>query len=233
MPPIDPLTQYLSGEPTLAEGKTWKGPIIVPNDQLGFQEQMQRNRAGIYYKQKVTGFYPGDGAASRINIENMPYSQYIIVGKVRAGGFFMVLGGRTNALDFATDFNQGTHSDAAGHDFSFIGESVNKGLVLMSFSGMPATPPPDWEGSGGSGGSGTDKNQTEIITFTDAETVEIDWNSTRINKFGSFPLIEVWFLTDGVLQLANTPITCDAIPPDTTLITVNNAGPATGFVVIK
>jgi hypothetical protein len=41
LPGIDPVTQYLDGEPTLAVGKSWYGSMKVPNDQLGFSEEMQ------------------------------------------------------------------------------------------------------------------------------------------------------------------------------------------------
>lgn len=76
--------------------------------------------------------------------------------------------------------------------------------------------------------------QPDVVYFTDASIVIIDWNAARKQKFGSFPKnISVWYLQDGKYQYSmNTPITADVPPPNTSKIIVDNGGPATGYIVI-
>ncbi len=143
-PAIDCATQYLLAEPTLIAGATWFGPVKVPDGQLGFQEEPQQTKAGIYYKQKVSAFYPGDGPTSRINLENMPYAEFVIVGKMRACGIYLILGNKDYGLTFLPPYKSGEGAKhAAGTELSFLGESLNKALILPAFAAVNTTPPPD------------------------------------------------------------------------------------------
>jgi hypothetical protein len=114
--------------------------------QLGYEEPIARNAAGMFYKQKVMGFYPGDDAFSRINLGNMPYSEYVLIGKMRAGGFFLMLGTEERGLQFDADYASGNGGiSTAGAKFAFSLNALEKGYVLLSFSEAPATAPPGYE----------------------------------------------------------------------------------------
>ena len=232
-PDVDPLTQYLKAEPILKAGQTWKGPVMVPNSQLGFQEVQTNDKPGIYYKQKVSGFYPGDSGTSRTNLENLPYEQMIIVGKMRSGGLFLMLGNEEYGLIFNHTFNsdQGA-GGTAGSDFSFAYESLYKGLILPQFLGLNVTPAPD--GSSGSGPTNLTTNNTEVIFFENVNQVDFSWTNDRKSKFGVFPLIEVWFLNEeDNYTLSNVPITTDVLPPNQTSFSVYNGSNQSGFIIIK
>lgn len=227
-PVIDAATQYLKTEPTLIEGASWFGPIKIPNNQLGFQETLASNAGGIFYKQKVTGFYPGDSGTSRINLENMPYHEWIVVGKQRAGGLFLILGNPERGLDFTTDYATGPGAKkVAGAEFIFQREALEKGLILPAFLGENVIPPDDGSEDGGSGGTSSG-NDVEIIPFTDEATINIEWNPTRIDRFGVFPEIQVWVNK----ILTSVPISCDADAPDQTAFTVSLPG-VPGWIVLK
>lgn len=237
-PTIDPLTQYLSAEPTLVNGATWLGPIKVPNSLLGFQELPQSDKAGIYYKQSVSGIYPGDSGSSRVNLENMPYNQFAVVGKMRAGGLFLLLGNEEYGLTFSHKYDSDKGAAAtSGSDFSFSYESLYKGAVLETFLGMNVTPPPDGSpGNGGGPGNGDGANKTRVIYFYNASIMYIPWDVAIQGDLGAFPLIEVWIddtTTGGQRALANVPIYVDAFPPDTTLITVELTGVCSGIIILK
>lgn len=231
-PGIDPLTQFLLTEPTLAAEKVWFGPMQVPDDTLGYEEPLQRNAAGFYYKQKVLGFYPGDDAFSRTNLMNKPWHQYVIVAKMRAGGFFLVLGTPEQGMQFDADYASGPGGiSTAGAKFAFSLNAIEKGQVLLFFSEAPSLAPPGYEVPGDpSGGSGG--NDVEIIEFTTEESVTIPWVDERIARFGIFPLIEVWKYIAGIPTLIAVSITTDAGPPDQSFFTVFTPG-TPGFIVIK
>ncbi len=232
-PAVDPLSQFLISEPTLIEGATWLGPVKVPDHTLGFEEPIKRSQAGIFYNQKVIGLHPGDDAFSRINIGNMPYHEYVIVGKVRAGGFFLVLGNNDRGFKFDPDYSSGEGiKGIAGSKFSFTKQSLYKGDVLLSFSASPNTPPPGWYGVNTSGGIIDDgTNKTEIIPF-DTETIKtFDWTQERKDLFGAFPLLQVWKLGPPISYI-NVAIIVDAAPPDQTQFTVYTPG-VPGFIAIK
>lgn len=236
MPSIDPTNQWLDAAPTLVEGASWYGPVTVPDDQLGFEEISARGKAGPYYKQKVYGFYPGDDSVSRIKMENLPYYEVVVVGKLRAGGMWLILGTDQLGMQFDADFKSGPGAIAtAAHDFAFTIESPWKALILPEFNG-------DDTDDGSGGGNGDDSgdcqcpNKDEIITFTELDVVKaFEWNDERKAKFGSFPLIEVWYndTDSGNKHLANVPILVDAFPPDTAEFIVQNAGGMAGIIVIK
>jgi hypothetical protein len=91
-PVIDPTKQWLLNEPALLEGKTWYGPIVVPDDELGFEEITNRSKPGIAYKQKIYGVRSrAIAAATTINQENLPWYEFVLVGKQRAGGMWLIL----------------------------------------------------------------------------------------------------------------------------------------------
>jgi hypothetical protein len=232
-PAIDPATQFLASEPTLKTGKAWYGPVRVPDDQLGFEEPVQRNAIGILYKQKVSGFYPGDDQWSRINLENMPYYEYVIIGRVRAGGFFLVLGNDKKGMQFDADFSIGNGAiGTAGAKFAFSQMSMNKGLLMLSFSESPNIAPPGFEPCDGITNIVVAENDVEVIPFTSSDFIKtIDWTpgTDFPNRFGKFPEIQVWTNADGMIAV---PIAVDAPPPDQTLFTVSLPG-QDGWIVIK
>jgi hypothetical protein len=234
-PAIDPATQFLSAEPSLFGGKSWYGPIKVPDKSLGFEEAQQKDKAGIFYKQKVSGVHPGDSASSRINLENMPYHEYVIVGKMRAGGLFLILGNTDHGLDFLESFKS-SGKDAAVTEFSFAGESLNKGLILPAFLGENVISSGDGDDIiGGGDGDGNDIviNGQEIIFFYNVREVPIEWTNARRNNLGIFPTIQVWFMDEGTPHIADVNILVDVPPPNETLFTVQNSGPSSGWVILS
>lgn len=231
-PSILPDSQECNAEPQLAAGKSWYGPIKVANQQLGYKEEQQRSGAGIYYRVQVEGIYPGDGRSARVNLENMPHHKYVIIGKQRAGGLYLLLGAPDCGLDFNHSFYTGKATVSAGNEFTFSAAILNKPLILPSFGSgtttpMPgATPPPSGEVGDGS-------NQTEYIEFSNTNTLTIPWTNARKQIFGIMPTIEVWFNDSTHWSLANVPIRCDQAPPSTTLFTIDLTGITDGFVVLK
>lgn len=237
-PPVDPQTQFLSAEPILA-GKSWFGPVAVPDKELGFTESQERAKAGVYWKQLVEGYLPGDSALSRVNIENMAFHQYAIVAKQRAGGLFLLIGNEESGLDFDANYATGKGNfESSGSKLAFSTESISKAFVLPDFQGINVLPPINGDGSGGGYGGPTGKNTAEIIEFFEQSSLTFSWTTGRKNTFGSYPEIQVWFLRESGdsepgYDLANVPIYVDAKPPSTNNFTVDFTGPATGFVVIK
>lgn len=224
-PTIDPVTQYLSGEPTLAIGKVWYGPVYVPNTQIGFEEPIKRNAAGLFYNQKLSGYQPGDDPAARITRSNMPYHQYVVIGQQRAGGFFLVLGNQQSGLRFDPDFTTGPGiAKPAGNSYTLTKQSLYPALPLLTFSQSPLEPPPIIE---------TNTNNVEIITFNTELEKTFEWTALRLSKFGQFPTIQVWQTGDVTEPIIITvPINVDAAPPSNTLFTVYTPG-TPGFIVIK
>lgn len=106
-PSIDPATQYLADEPALLEDESWIGPVKVPNSQIGFTETYKRNAAGIYYEQRIEGFHVGDSIGNRINYENLPYHQYVVVAKLRAGSQYIILGNEHVGAEFIPGYSNG------------------------------------------------------------------------------------------------------------------------------
>jgi hypothetical protein len=231
MPVVDPVTQWLVTEPELIEGAGWYGPVCVPDDQLGFEEISTRTTAGLYYKQRAYGFHPGDNGNSRINLENLPYYEFVVVGKLRAGGLWLVLGTDKLGLQLDADFKSGDGAiNTAGNQFAFSISSVSRALILPSFLGNNTTPPAD----GGGSTDNTVANQTEIIYFADVSSVDVTWTGSRAARFGAFPEIEVWFNNDtGGSNIAWVPITVDAPAPAQTQFTIYNGSNQSGFIILK
>jgi hypothetical protein len=232
-PEIDSLTQELVTTPTLVVGKSWLGPIDVPNDHVGFIETQKQAAAGLYYEQKLEFHQPGDNRVNRQILENMPYYQYIVVAKVRAGGYWVMLGNAQCGMKFSQnqDFGKGQFTNAKT-EMVFTLKSQYKGLVLPSFAGIDSETPIN--GSTTTQGS---SNDVEVIEFTttNAEPIfNVNWTAARIKRFGIYPLIEVWTTASGTPVLDNASIiTCDAAPPATTIFSINRTGADTGYIILK
>jgi hypothetical protein len=233
-PRINPATQQLAGEPALKPGYTWYGPIAVPRNTLGFEETPKRIKAGIYYESKVDGIHPGDSELSRINMGNMAYHKYIVVGKMRAGGFYLLVGTTNSPLEFNPGYKSGNGpGEIAQSAISFKTEHKNKAYILPGFTADSFAPVDggtiDIPISG--------MNTKEIIPFVDQGTIGIPWTPLRANKFGSFPIVEVYTQEPGEVPQLVAPgggqIIVDAPPPAFTEMTVRLPGAPTGFVVIS
>jgi hypothetical protein len=235
MPRVNAENQWLIAEPTLQPGYSWFGPIAVPKNEFGFAEAMERTKAGPYYKYKVEGLHVGDSPESRVNLENMPYHKYLIVGKQRAGGMYLLLGTVDSPLIFDPDYKSGNGpTETAQTKIVFSTEHISKGYILPSFDADTTAP---GNGSNGNGGNENMANQRETIEFAaNVGQVDIPWTPTRIGKFGTIPLIEVWF-DDGVKPYLSPnfggAIECDQKPPAMTEINVIlGLANLPGFIVI-
>lgn len=224
-PVIDPLTQEYLTAPTLVEGASWLGPVRVPNSKLGFDEKEKRTAAGRYFEISIEAFHPGDERASRVNMQNMGYHRYIIVAKQRSGGFYLLFGTPNSPLTFLNNYNSGKGANATpGSEFEFKTEIKHKTPGLAEFDDDISTPP-----------NSSVMNDSEIIPFADVDEVTVEWNTTRKNRFGSFPEIEVWIdeSPGGEIYKENSNIRVDAAPPATTQFTIHLTGNATGWIVLK
>lgn len=235
-PTIDPATQYLTAEPALMAGATWRGPVPVPDAHLGLTETQENTAAGPSYKQQVKGNSYGDVPVHRVNFDNMAYGQYVLVGKLRAGGFFVLLGSADSPFNFDNDYTSGNGStaDNAKTQFAFTSESMQRALVMPSFLGQQSgfiVPPPG--GGGGGGTPGT--NEYELLYFTNVANYQFSWTSGRIAKFGIFPEIELYVTgPDGVYYKSPSQPWIDAAPgAGFTTMYFDFGGPATGFILIK
>jgi hypothetical protein len=231
-PAIDPLTQYLNGEPLISG--SWYGPVLVPNDQLGYEETPKRDSAGLYWQHKIAGFHPGDSPASRINIENMHYYEFVVIGKLRAGGMYVVIGDNNHGLQFDATYSSDGHK-SAGNNFTLTANLLNKAFVLPSFSGTNIILPPGYTPAEPAPLPDDDMREPEMFPFDAVQTqLTIDWNTARKLRFGSFPLIEVWYTEGDTMRLSTSPaIAIDASPPNTTRFTVTINTPGPGVVIIK
>lgn len=230
-PRVNALNQWLVDEPTLINGSTWYGPIIVPKDRLGFTETPKRSKPGIIYDYKVEGLHIGDSPESRVNLENMAHHKYLVVGKVRAGGFYMLIGTVDSPCKFDAEYKSGVSGETAGSSFIFSTSHISKAYIMPAFIAAAEA-----SGVGGEGDEGDETmNNKEIIPFVNELAVSIPWTPTRQSRFGSFPIVEVW-MDDGV----NPPyinmgadIIVDQPPPAFTQMDVTiGGGGASGFIVI-
>lgn len=99
--------------------------------------------------------------------------------------------------------------------------------------------PPGGGGSGGSGGGsggsggGPVSWLNEIIPFTNVTTLAIAWNATRIARFGTAPVIDVYILgTDGIYRKATVEIISNNVL-NPTLFTIDPGGLSSGYAVIS
>lgn len=187
-PFVNPITQELLSEPTLKSGKSWFGPIKVPNSTVGFKEEFKTSAAGLFYEIKVDAFQFGDSRVNRPLLENMVYHKYVLVGKLRSGGFWILIGNQQAGLSFGNIFNSGVGAgNVVSNDLSFYQKAKNKALILPSFNNSNSIPAPG-------GGS------TTIITVYDMELValnqngdtEISWTTSLSQRFGNYPTFEIW-----------------------------------------
>lgn len=233
-PRINGDTQMLVDEPLLITGKKWYGPIRVPKDKLGFTETMKVSKAGPWYEIKATGMHVGDSVDSRINLENMPYHRYLVAGKVRFGGFYVLLNSSLETwCRFLQEFNSGSGpGSAAGTQFSFITEQITKALIMPEFEADTSAPD---DGGNGEGEAGSMPNQKEIIPFSATPSIAIPWTSTRQSKFGNFPIVEVYLQEEDDVPrlLIGGTIEADNPPPAFSELTVNIGGSPSGFIVIS
>lgn len=231
-PRINPENQKLVAEPSLKAGKAWFGPIKVPRDKIGFTEEMKRVKAGPYYEHKVEGVHIGDSPESRVNLENMPYHRYVVVGKLRAGGSYLVIGTIDSPCRFDASFQSGRSAgETALTVLQFTNEHINKAYIMPAFTADTISP--------GIGGEDPEEeimaNQKEIISFEEQATISIPWTPARLQKFGSFPEIEVYIQEDGGVPIKSGggSIEADQPPPAFTELSVKLGGNPTGFIVIS
>ena len=231
-PRINSANQQLIAEPSLKDGKKWFGPIAVPRNKLGYTEVLKRTSAGHYYELKLEGIHIGDSPVSRVNLENMPYHRYLVIGKIRAGGYYHLIGSNDSPCLFNPEFKGGLGpGETAQTNFQFATEHISKAYILPSFSEDDAENP----GGGGGGGGSNTMNQKEIIPFENQPSVSIPWTPTRLGKFGVFPEIEVYLQEPGEQpkKMVGGDIVADQPPPAFTELTINIGGNPTGFIVLS
>lgn len=186
-PAVDPTTQFLITEPNLKAGTTWYGPINVPNNELGLDQQSAKSVAGTFFKQKVSLQIPGFDTYTYTNIDNTLQHEMCVVALLRSGGFFVVLGNNAAGLDI--DISETTGIGGANLPVSKLTlstESLNRALILPSFSGTNSQPPfvlPNPTAMA---------NVTETINFDTGGDTYIEWTLTRKNNFGDFPTMQLW-----------------------------------------
>lgn len=236
-PTVDPLSQILLGAPTLKADTTWYGPVNVPDGQLGWDENMQQGKPGPWYKQKVFGFIPGFDAESHINLQNLAYHQLVVVGKVRAGGNFFIIGNGEAGLEFVSDLSTGQGAAGTpGTRLTLVGESIDKALILPAFAPANSLLPPGSSATAGSSSGGSNASDMETISFTNVNIITVAYNSTRRTRFGDFPNIEVWQLDPATGQYyKNTAaeILVDNQPPNQSTFTVKPGNNSTGFIILS
>lgn len=235
MPRVNAENQWLIAEPTLQAGYSWFGPIAVPKNEFGFNEDFDRTKAGPYFKYKVEGLHVGDSPESRVNIGNMVFHKYLVVGKQRAGGMYLLLGTVDSPMSFDPDYSSGKGpTDTAKTKIVFSTDHISKGYILPSFDADQLAP-----GNGGTGNGGNENmaNQKEIIAFNaNVGQVNIPWTNSRNGRFGQMPLVEVWF-DDGVKPYLSSnfggAIECDQQPPAMSELNVKlGLANLPGFIVL-
>lgn len=234
IPNINPVNSYLLAEPVLISGKTWYGPVPVPDRSLGYTETQENSTAGHYYKLKIAGNHYGDAPQSRVNIENLTYHKYLVIGKQRAGGFYLLFGTLDSPLNFDNEFTAGQNgaNDTAHTKLAFTTSIMHKALVLPSFLGDPSQL--IYPGGGSGGGGGVHTNETEIIYITNESSKSFTYTTARRNRFGDFPQVECWLQgPDGVNYLSPTQPYIDAPPPGFTTMFYEFPSNVTGFIVLK
>ena len=134
-PELNPLTQELASEPALLAGKSWFGPLEITPDFVGYEEVSAVAAAGHCYKRKVTFLEAGLAAVNFINISNLIDYEFCIVGLVRSGAFYIVVGNDHAGLKL--DLNASTGEGPLGKATSKLvlaDENKDRAIVLPSFS---------------------------------------------------------------------------------------------------
>ena len=134
-PELNPLTQVLATEPPLLAGKNWLGEIQVANELIGYEEISTLTTAGNFYKRKVSFSENGLSSTNHLNIGNLMGYELCVVGLVRSGNFFVVIGNDKAGLKIES--NESTGNGPLGMPSTKIvlsDESIDKAIVLPSFS---------------------------------------------------------------------------------------------------
>jgi hypothetical protein len=233
-PVVDPVTQLALGAPTLLPDTTWYGPVNVPDGQLGWDEDLQQAKPGHYYKEKVYGVVPGMDAASHNNFQNLAFHHVVVVGKARSGGNFYLIGSDHSGLDFTFNTSTGVGwAGMPGTKITLTGESIDKALILPAFS--PGSLPPSGSSGNTTPGPSTQPDM-ETISFNNVSTVVVPYNTSRRNRFGDFPTIEIWLLDPDTLSYyksTSAEILVDQPPPNETTFTVKPGNGSTGFIILS
>lgn len=217
-PIINPVSQKLAAAPVLKAGKNWYGPVNVPDKQLGWNDQTARSAAGLFYKNKISGFIPGHDINNHINQANLTRHQICVVAKLRSGGFFIVLGNDQVGMDIDHDTSGGIGSnDTPGTKLIFSIDSKDKAYPLDEFQGDQSIPPPIF-------GINIIQADMEILDFNPAGDTEIAWNAGMIARFGAYPTIEVWAKDAGTGQFYKGNMAIDAVGTPPTSFIIRNAG---------
>lgn len=102
-------------------------------------------------------------------------------------------------------------------DFVVKGGTYEKDTLGCDFSCTPA--------------AGT---QTQLVTFTDEDEITITWTAGLLASFGNSPTIQVYHLVSpGVYQLVDVTVQHVFTDGVLTSVVVENAGPATGYILIS
>lgn len=102
-------------------------------------------------------------------------------------------------------------------DFVVKGGTYEKDTLGCDFSCSPA--------------AGT---QTQLVTFTDEDEITVTWTSGLLASFGNSPTIQVYHLVSpGVYQLVDVTVQHVFTDEVLTSVVVENAGPATGYILIS
>ncbi len=134
-PELNPLTQILVSEPTLKSGAVWFNISQVSNEEISYEETSNLATAGNFYKRKLSFSENGLATANHINICNMMGYEFVAVGLVRGGNFFVVIGNDKQGLKLET--NEETGKGPAGMPITKIvlsDECLDKAVLLSSFS---------------------------------------------------------------------------------------------------
>jgi len=229
---INPDTQELIAAPTLFNGINWNGPIKTPNNSLSYKESLKNSNAGIFYEQILDANQIGSNRTNRVYLENLAHYQFVIVGKVRAGGYYVVIGNKNAGMKLVTVEDIGAGQFKTNKtDLIFTLKSQHKALVIPSFQGNNSDAV-----NGSTYTNITNGNDYEKINFTTTNQDPVftfQWTNTRKIRFGQFPLIEVWSTATGTPTKDTSPnITCDSSTAPT-IFSINRTGDDTGFIIIK
>lgn len=224
-PGVDATTGFLTTEPQLKSGKTWYGPVSLPNGSTGFVQTTARAKAGNYYKTKFECRMPGFASNNLQNLNNSAGKQFVIVARLRSGNIWVVVGNNKKGLEFDNEANtsQGAKSPAI-NKITLSMDSAKPLQILPSFAGIASTPPIT------PGTTITVSDMEEIIFNTTGDTVINLAINNRIARFGHYPIIELWAFDGSNYYKASIPIVTAGNPP--TSITVQNAG-GEGKIILK
>ena len=230
-PEIDPTNQQLISAPALLYGASWYGPVNIPTYEVGYEESDQLTPAGIIYKQKLVGLIPGANSKSHINIRNLSQKQFCIIAKLRAGGFYIVIGNKEFGAILNSQYSTAVGVNPnPGTKLSFTLDSISKALVIPTFFDDNSIAPEI--GSVVRDSISGSPIASTIINFNSSGDTIIYWTSTMINNYGELPTIEVWAWDNekNNYYKGDIPIDVQGNPP--TQFIVRNGG-GIGKIVIS